>query len=51
MEENPKILIVDDEEDACWNLALLLGKMGYETETAKTGREALEKARGGDSTI
>ena len=46
MEEKVYILIVDDDEDTCWNLAQVFGKMGYETETARTGEEALEKARG-----
>ena len=46
MEEKESILIVDDDESTCRSLTLVFGKKGYETETAGTGREAIEKARG-----
>ena len=46
MGEKESILIIDDDESTCRMLSLMLGKRGYETETAETGREALEKARG-----
>lgn len=46
MDEKGSILIVDDDESTCRMLALFFGKKGYETETARTGREALEKAQG-----
>jgi len=39
------ILIVDDDESICRTLALVLGKKGYETEIARTGRDALNKAK------
>ena len=39
------ILIVDDDEAMCWTLAVTLGSDGYETETALSGKDALEKAR------
>jgi PAS domain S-box-containing protein len=45
MKDKARILIVDDEEGARRSLALILGKTGYETETAETGAEALAKAR------
>jgi len=45
MDEKKSILIIDDDESACKMLSLLLGKRGYETETAGTGREALEKVK------
>ena len=45
MEEKVNILIVDDDEDTCWNLAQVFGRMGYETESARTGKETLEKAK------
>ncbi len=38
------ILIVDDDEDACQSLSLVLRRQGYLTETARTGHEALQKA-------
>ena len=38
------ILIVDDDESICRSLALIFNKKGYETETAGTGKEAVEKA-------
>jgi len=45
MNQKESILIIDDDESICRRLALILGKKGYETETAKTAQEALEKAR------
>jgi PAS domain S-box-containing protein len=47
MEDTPRILIVDDDENTCRSLTLIFGKKGHETETAGTGREAIEKARVG----
>ena len=46
MEDKERILIVDDDEGDCRSLALILGKKGYETETAGTGQEAIEKVEG-----
>ena len=46
MDEKKSILIVDDDENTCKSLALVFGKKDYETETAGTGRETIEKARG-----
>jgi two-component system NtrC family sensor kinase len=46
MEEREIILIVDDDESTRRGLRLIFEKMGYETETAGTGREAIEKAQG-----
>jgi PAS domain S-box-containing protein len=45
MDEKESVLIVDDDENACRSLRLIFEKKGYETETAGTGREAIEKAR------
>jgi PAS domain S-box-containing protein len=45
MSEKESILIVDDNESICRTLRLILEKKGYETETAGTGREAIEKAQ------
>jgi signal transduction histidine kinase/DNA-binding response OmpR family regulator len=42
-----RILIIDDDEAICRSLMLIFETQGYEAETAGTGREALEKARGG----
>jgi len=38
------ILLIDDDADARGSLALLLQSMGYETDEARSGGEALEKA-------
>ncbi|MGA9349291.1 MAG: diguanylate cyclase [Anaerolineae bacterium] len=46
MDEKERILIVDDNESMCRSLRLVLEKKGYETETASTGREAIEKVQG-----
>lgn len=47
MDKKASILIVDNDEITCRSLAHLLGRKGYITETAKTGQEALEKAKKG----
>ena len=45
MNDKESILIVDDDEGICKTLSLILSKKGYETETAGTGREGIEKAQ------
>ncbi|MHB8052284.1 MAG: response regulator [Methanoregula sp.] len=46
MHEKACILIIDDEESLTKSLSLILKKKGYQVESAGTGKEALEKARG-----
>jgi two-component system cell cycle response regulator len=46
MSDNATILIIDDDESTCRTLTLIFGKKGYETDTAGTGKEAIDKARG-----
>ena len=43
MEENKKILVVDDEEDICEILKFNLENEGYEVDTANSAEEALHK--------
>jgi response regulator RpfG family c-di-GMP phosphodiesterase len=45
IEDKPRVLIVDDDESTRTTLALIFGEKGYQTETAGTGQEALDKAR------
>ena len=45
MGESAHILVVDDDEGICTTLRLIFEKSGYETETAGTGGEAIEKAK------
>ena len=45
MQAKPRILIVDDDHGSNRTLALIFGRKGYETDTATTGQEALDKAR------
>ena len=40
----PRVLVVDDNEDAADSLATLLGVMGYEVRTAYDGPEAIVAA-------
>jgi DNA-binding NtrC family response regulator len=40
-----RILIVDDNENMLETLSDILQEQGYETETAKTGKEAIRKAK------
>jgi two-component system NtrC family sensor kinase len=46
MEEKQSILIVDDNKSICRSLTLFFEEKGYETETAGTAKEGLEKAQG-----
>ena len=46
MDDKERILIVDDDEGICRSLMLIFETKGYETETARTGKEAIEKAQG-----
>jgi light-regulated signal transduction histidine kinase (bacteriophytochrome) len=45
MNQKESILIVDDDESSHRSLTLIFGRKGYETETAATGREAIDKAQ------
>ena len=42
MSNNPKILVVDDEQDLCEIMQFNLQSEGYEVDTANSGEEALE---------
>jgi len=44
VESHPRVLVVDDNEDAADSLATLLGVMGYEVRTAYDGPEAITAA-------
>jgi len=44
MPEKANLLIVDDDEDMLETLSDVLQEKGYQTETAKTGKEAITKA-------
>ncbi|MCI0417119.1 response regulator [bacterium] len=41
----PKILVVDDEDDVRNLLMMIFRDAGYEVESARNGKEAVEKAR------
>ena len=43
MDGEKSILIVDRDEAVCRTLATIFGREGYETETARTACEAIEK--------
>jgi diguanylate cyclase (GGDEF)-like protein/PAS domain S-box-containing protein len=45
LNKRESILIVDDDETIRSSLALILEKMGYETEIAGTGRKAMERVQ------
>lgn len=42
-EKKYRILIVDDDEDILANLADILSDLGYQTDTAKSGEDAIGK--------
>ena len=44
MENQARVLIVDDEPDMCWALENILHPEGYQTVVATTGQEALQLA-------
>jgi DNA-binding NtrC family response regulator len=44
MPERRSVLLVDDDEEALETISDILQEKGFYTETAKTGKEALEKA-------
>ena len=41
-----KILIIDDDESIVRTFSRILKKKGYQTDTARTGQEAIRKANG-----
>ncbi len=41
----PRVLVVDDHEDARELLSVIIGTSGYEVATATNGREAVEEAQ------
>lgn len=41
----PKILVVDDEDDVRNLLVMIFRDAGYQVDSAKNGKEAVEKAR------
>ena len=41
-----KILVVDDDERIARTFQRILKKKGYQTDTARTGQEAIQKANG-----
>lgn len=45
MAERERILIVDDNENVCRSLALILERRGYEADWVLSGQEALQKAQ------
>jgi DNA-binding NtrC family response regulator len=51
MRANWEILVVDDEEVMCESLAAWLREDGYAVDTARSGREAVERARERDYAI
>ena len=44
-EKKASILIVDDDESICRTMSLILENEGYKTQTAYTGKEALERSK------
>lgn len=48
MNENPKILIVDDEESIRWVFKKAFGKKDFLVDTAVSGEEALDKIKNND---
>jgi DNA-binding response OmpR family regulator len=43
--EKKRVLIVDDERDILETLKVILERKGYITDTAETGKEAIEKSK------
>ena len=51
MSKNEKILIVDDDENICKTLSLILEKKNYSVDVAHTGKEATELMKHGPVNI
>lgn len=47
MEEKPLILVADDNEDTRLLVSMILNKMGFQCETAESGRAALDRLESG----
>ena len=45
MEKREKVLVVDDDVDACELISTVLGQLGFEIDVAADGYEALRKLR------
>ncbi len=45
METTKRIIIIDDDENICKSLSLILKNVGYITDTAMTGNDAISKIR------
>ena len=45
MNDRPRILVVDDNEDSCVMMAALLSQIGYAAESSRTVADALKAAR------
>lgn len=43
--ESPSLLVVDDDEDTCRNLADIFSDLGYHVETAPNGPAAITKSQ------
>ncbi len=48
MNQNPKILIVDDEENIRWVFKKAFGKKNFQVDTAESGEDALDKILNND---
>jgi len=44
VESHPRVLVVDDNEDAAESLSMMLALLGHEVEVAHDGEEALQAA-------
>ena len=51
LQENSKILVVDDDEDLRRILTAILRRQGFIVNAVETGREAIEKIASGDYKI
>ncbi len=47
MEEKERILLIDDDSEACELVEKYLGKMGYEVESVHRGEDGIERAANG----
>ena len=45
IEDKPSILIVEDDANIRETLSTILQKKGYNTDTAKNGKEAIQKSK------
>jgi PAS domain S-box-containing protein len=49
--QHVRVLVVDDDEQICYMIGMMLKRLGYQSRSARSGPEALEILSSGDETV